>query len=256
MISITLQFNNVAEARLALAALDTTFIAPADNPSVGAPEAPLPVIVPPTAAGVEYAGGVNPFAAAPGAASAPSTAAAAALPIAPAALATFALPPSASSVPVPPPVSAVPVPPASATPTSPAVAATLDSKGLPWDGRIHASTKSVKADGSWTQKRNVPEATVVAVEAELKGGQAARAPAALVPAAVPVPPAAPAAETFGTLMAYVAPLLSDPVAAPYVAAALAAFSEPGKPPVSLAGLAARATLWAAFKQYLVDTVPA
>ena len=45
----------------------------------------------------------------------------------------------------------------------------LDSKGLPWDGRIHASTKSKKKDGSWTALRGLNDAAkVAAIEAELR----------------------------------------------------------------------------------------
>ena len=250
-ITITLTFGTAAEARDALARLAAPAGIGLDDPSVGAP---LPVI---TAAGVEYAGGVNPFAP-----SAPSTAAVTAPLIAPSVM-QGSLPalPTVSTVPVPPPASTVPVPLAPVIPTSPAAGAVLDSKGLPWDFRIHASTKSLKADGTWTQKRNTPAETIVAVEAELKAGQAARVPPVL--AVVPLSSAAPAVpappivtETFGTLMAYIAPLLQDPAKAPHVTTALAAFSEPGKAPVSLAGLASRGDLWVPVKQYVAALIGA
>lgn len=100
---------------------------------------------------------------------APSIAAAAVLPIVPgAASASLAgipapLPPAATPAPV------APAPTASAAaPTNPAVGVELDSKGLPWDERIHASTKTKIASGEWKAKRGVDDATVAAVEAELR----------------------------------------------------------------------------------------
>lgn len=70
----------------------------------------------------------------------------------------------------------------------------LDKAGLPWDGRIHASTKTKTKPGLWTAKRGVDPALVVTVEAELRQIMAAApavAPAA--PVAPPAPPAAPVA---------------------------------------------------------------
>lgn len=51
----------------------------------------------------------------------------------------------------------------------PAAGVELDSKGLPWDARIHASTKSKKKDGSWTALRGLnDEAKTKQIEAELR----------------------------------------------------------------------------------------
>lgn len=61
-----------------------------------------------------------------------------------------------------------PAPPAPPAPEPIVYGANLDSKGLPWDERIHASSKAKVADGSWRQKRNVDPSLVTAVEAELK----------------------------------------------------------------------------------------
>jgi len=44
----------------------------------------------------------------------------------------------------------------------------LDSQGLPWDSRIHASTKTFIADGSWKLRRGVDPAEVEKVKAQLK----------------------------------------------------------------------------------------
>lgn len=53
-----------------------------------------------------------------------------------------------------------------APPTSPA--SDVDAKGLPWDHRIHASSKAKNADGSWRAKRGVDAALVTLVEDELR----------------------------------------------------------------------------------------
>jgi hypothetical protein len=65
----------------------------------------------------------------------------------------------------PPPVPvAVPDP----VPAAPGAVAEFDSKGYPWDARIHASNRAKKLDGSWKNKRGVDPNLVVAVEAQTK----------------------------------------------------------------------------------------
>lgn len=54
-----------------------------------------------------------------------------------------------------------------------------DVLGMPWDERIHASTKATNKDGSWRYKRGVDKDLIETVEAELKS------PA---PAPMPLPP--------------------------------------------------------------------
>lgn len=93
-----------------------------------------------------------------------------------------------ASAPSAPPV--VPAPPAPAT----TGACELDVNGLPWDARIHAGTKRKNADGSWTARRGVDDATVASVTAELRGVPVAATPA-------PVPVVAPAPAAFGELPA-------------------------------------------------------
>lgn len=98
-------------------------------------------------------------------------------------------PPAASAVPSPPPAAATPAP-----------AAAVDSKGLPWDERIHASSRAKIADGSWRMKRGVEPALVTKVEAELRAQippaapptTFAAAPANGAPVPPPPTPAAPA----------------------------------------------------------------
>jgi len=44
----------------------------------------------------------------------------------------------------------------------------FDADGLPWDERIHASTKTTTQDGRWKKKRGVDQSLVEEVEAELR----------------------------------------------------------------------------------------
>lgn len=74
----------------------------------------------------------------------------------------------------------------------------LDSKGVPWDERIHASTKTQNADGSWKKRRGVNDLTVKEVEAELLAantdtntGEVTPTP----PAPAPVVPSTPTTPT-------------------------------------------------------------
>jgi hypothetical protein len=108
--------------------------------------------------------------------------------------------------PAPPAPTAV-APSAPVAPTSLAPDVERDSKGLPWDERIHASTKSKLTSGEWKAKRNVDAALVATVEAELRavganatatpaqvfGGAVAPAPLPIAPPVAPLPPAAPVA---------------------------------------------------------------
>lgn len=91
-------------------------------------------------------------------------------------------------VPPAPPLAASPA----SVPTVPAAApsAGVDSKGLPWDPRIHASTKVKNADGSWRQRRGLNDDALLArVEAELRQVMSLpRSPAPPVVPAVPAPP--------------------------------------------------------------------
>ena len=54
----------------------------------------------------------------------------------------------------------------------------IDKDGLPWDVRIHASSKAILASGKWRQKRNVDPALVTQVTAELRGAMAVPTPTA------------------------------------------------------------------------------
>ena len=103
-------------------------------------------------------------------------------------------------------------PPApAATPAAPD-GVNVDSAGLPWDGRIHASSKAVNKDGTWRRRRNLDKDFIENVEAELRATMnAASEPPA--PAAAPAAPAAPAAsEPPAPAAAPAAPAASEPPA--------------------------------------------
>ena len=90
-----------------------------------------------------------------------------------------------ASDPPPPPATIIPQ-----GPISPATGATLDKDGLPWDARIHASTKTFNADGTWRKKRGVETTLIQTVEGELKKLMAIPSPAVAAPTP-PVPPPPP-----------------------------------------------------------------
>ncbi len=87
-----------------------------------------------------------------------------------------------------PMIPALPAPPVVLPP--PSVSAILDTAGLPWDGRIHASSKAKNTDGTWRSKRNVDDAIVNSVTAELRRTMALPNGPQLVPPAPPPPPIA------------------------------------------------------------------
>ena len=78
---------------------------------------------------------------------------------------------------------------------APSTGVELDSAGLPWDSRIHSSSRAKQAkNGQWKVARNMDPARVVAVTAELRAAMSAGVPAAVAPAPVaPPPPIAPIA---------------------------------------------------------------
>lgn len=201
--------------------------------------------------------------------SAPYTAAVAPVPTAPVA--------SQDSSPAPTLAFAPPVPTApsaaaiAAPPTAPPAASgsvERDSKGMPYDGRIHSASKNKVADGSWRYKRGCDEAVIAQVEAELRtaasaapvGGvgtpwpfpesapvQPAVPPVAVAPppvvappptASVAVPVAAPTGMTYEQLMAALPPkIVSGELTAQQLQQACEQFGVP-----SIAALATRPDL--------------
>lgn len=279
-VSITLNFASVALAHEALAKLAAepiyATIAHMDRPDVGADVKLTPIVAgPPDPSNVFGATNVagttevrnfpdtgtvvpNP----PQTGGAPSTVGVAAPPSAPEVQpVSSAAPASVFAPPAPTSGSVAAAPSAPAAPTNLASGVALDSKGLPWDNRIHGSTKSMNADGSWRQKRNLDEAVKVQVEAELRQAMAARAPNTVAPALPPTTAPSPAAasapqattapapgtgETFGQLIARIAvPMNTDPAYAALITQALSTLGL-----TAIGQLAARPDLVAPFSDTL------
>lgn len=117
-------------------------------------------------------------------------------------------PPPPAEMPVPPP------PPPAERPVfalvPPATGADLDKDGIPWDGRIHASTKTKTVEAVWKKKRGIEQAEVDRVVAELRTTMMAPA------ASIPVPPAV--AQAFASGAA--SPVVPAPPAPPSPPAAV------------------------------------
>lgn len=90
----------------------------------------------------------------------------------------------------------------------------LDADGLPWDARIHAGTKTKKADGKWKAKRNVDPELVKQVEAELRQVMAIPDPTSATTAAEPETAAPATAEPAPAPTATPAPSVTPPEPAP------------------------------------------
>lgn len=110
-----------------------------------------------------------------------------------------------------------PAPPVATPLTPPAPAASgpeLDGEGLPWDKRIHASTKTRRqSDNTWKLIKGLDPAVVKAVKAELRQTMVAGpAPVTVTPLPVPTAPAAPEPAAFwpGEPAAPVAPTPTAP----------------------------------------------
>lgn len=106
-----------------------------------------------------------------------------------------------------------------ATPVAPPVipqqtvtSATVDSKGMPYDQRIHSATKATNRDGSWRYRRGIEEATIAQVEAELKGQPA--------PSPFAAPAETPALEPERRLVTPSQPYIPPRATAPPVVTAL------------------------------------
>lgn len=77
-------------------------------------------------------------------------------------------------------VPSVPASPSASTVASPTVPVGtvvsdefgFDTKGLPWDSRIHAVTQGINKDGSWRYRRGVEDAYIETVEKELRSRMA------------------------------------------------------------------------------------
>lgn len=103
----------------------------------------------------------------------------------------------------------------------------LDKNGLPWDDRIHASSKAKTQDGSWRTKRGVDAGLLAAVQAELRGVMGLPTIPTGIPGGLdkvhnvriettpfPPPPAVPAAAAVPSITS--SPVVSAPTVAPAV----------------------------------------
>lgn len=122
----------------------------------------------------------------------------------------------APSVPTPPQPAATVAPPTA----SPAAGVERDSKGMPWDGRIHSATKAKVADGSWRYKRGSGETYINQVEAEIRAAQAAPVPTvhAVTPAGIGEHVAPTGGPAFAPHPFYDTPALAAATPAPAVVA--------------------------------------
>lgn len=126
--------------------------------------------------------------------------------------------------------SAPPAPPAPASESlieaeGTRVTTVVDSSGLPYDGRIHSSTRAINQDKTWRNKRGVDPALLASVTAELRAAAEPSPEAAFSPPAdaIPVPLAQPPVEQQPP--APPAPPIPPPPAAPA-----------GDPPLTFAGI--------------------
>lgn len=92
----------------------------------------------------------------------------------------------------------------------------LDASGLPHDPRIHAGTKRKNADGTWTKKKGLNDASLIArVEAELRATLPSATPAPTnVQPLFPQPTVTPAAAPAPALAPLPLPVAASPAAAP------------------------------------------
>lgn len=95
----------------------------------------------------------------------------------------------------------------------------FDSNNMPWDERIHASTKTKNKDGTWKRGRNVDDAVFAAVEAELRVKTTG---AVVVPTVAPAmgnapEPVAAVGYVAPAVVPTVAPAIAAPVALPVAA---------------------------------------
>lgn len=168
-------------------------------------------------------------------------------------------------LPVPPSAPSVAAPTAAGT-TSPAAVVEIDQDGLPWDQRIHSSSKEKNKDGRWRSKRGLnDEGTVKRIEAELRATMAIPTPLPAVPS-VPRPPSAPAVAPsiplppaatgstpsdptdFASLIAVLTPRLT-PDRMPKIFEIVQSFGLPGLPALQQRPDLVPA-VWAKLKEYL------
>jgi hypothetical protein len=176
-----------------------------------APTPPVAPPAPPAPPAPAFGQVAAPLPAAP--VDAPSFAAAAQHVTAHVANAASSIAPPAPPAPAPTPAETAAAPAAPAAPSAPVPGVEMDKDGLPWDHRIHAETKGKNKDGTWRQRRNLPDGLKEQVEAQLRGLLAVNAAAVVPPPPAGDAPAAPAApqgsNPLGALLMKIAPYLAD-----------------------------------------------
>lgn len=107
----------------------------------------------------------------------------------------------------------------------------VDSRGLPWDARIHAATKVKNKDDSWRYKRGASDELIKQVEQELiakiKSGQVVQVPVAVGAPVMVVPP--PPAPTVPVAMPVFNPAPALQVVPPVAAAPVATYETAAMP---------------------------
>lgn len=121
--------------------------------------------------------------------------------------------------------------PAATNPAPVTSGAPLDSRGFPWDERIHSASKEFNKDGSWRYRRNTDKELIKSVEAELKGASVATQ-TTQQPAMPTFTPPAPVSTAPGVVDPGPIPpfLQRQPAPAPTAADAIAALSAPQPQP--------------------------
>lgn len=94
--------------------------------------------------------------------------------------------PPAQSEPAAPGPVATPEPPAAEAPQT---GSETDRDGLPWDERIHASSRAKVKDGTWRKRKGVNDDYYAQVVAELKGAPQQQPAAPVTPSITPEPSA-------------------------------------------------------------------
>lgn len=129
----------------------------------------------------------------------------------------------------------------------------VDSRGLPWDERIHSVTQAKVKDGSWRYKRGVEEGTIRTVEAELASKARGMQESQMVPASPNIPftaPAIPASVPQG--VAATPPIPAAPIPLQVVQTPVAVVAPPPMPPPQPAVPSAHSLK--TFKETLIPTL--
>lgn len=107
----------------------------------------------------------------------------------------------------------------------------VDSRGLPWDERIHSVTQAKVKDGSWRYKRGVEENQIKAIEAELASKARGMQAEQMVTASPNIPftaPPIPASVPQGVAAA--SPIPASPVPTQIIQTPAAVVAPPPMPP--------------------------